>query len=77
MCCCVGNASSFLHVLLLQNCSNGKIMLDYKASIPNFITMKGLGMVAVVLTIIGGLNWGLIGLFEYNHRILPVPKRPW
>lgn len=28
--------------------------------------MKGLGMLAMILVIIGGLNWGLIGLFNYN-----------
>jgi uncharacterized protein len=28
--------------------------------------MKVLHMVAIILVIIGGLNWGLIGLFGFN-----------
>lgn len=28
--------------------------------------MKALNMIAHVLVIIGGLNWGLIGLFDFN-----------
>ena len=28
--------------------------------------MKALHMVAFVLLLVGGLNWGLVGLFKYN-----------
>lgn len=28
--------------------------------------MKGVNTVALLLIIIGGLNWGLVGLFDYN-----------
>ncbi len=28
--------------------------------------MKALSTTALVLVIIGGLNWGLVGLFDYN-----------
>lgn len=28
--------------------------------------MKVAGSIALVLVIIGGLNWGLVGLFDYN-----------
>lgn len=28
--------------------------------------MKPISMVALALVIIGGLNWGLVGLFEFN-----------
>lgn len=28
--------------------------------------MKALHMVAVVLLVVGGLNWGLVGLLKYN-----------
>lgn len=28
--------------------------------------MKALDVTALVLIIIGGLNWGLVGLFDYN-----------
>ena len=28
--------------------------------------MKALHMVAFVLLVVGGLNWGLVGLFQYN-----------
>ena len=28
--------------------------------------MKALHMVAFVLLVVGGLNWGLVGLFKYN-----------
>ena len=28
--------------------------------------MRTLHMVAVLLLIVGGLNWGLVGLFDYN-----------
>ena len=28
--------------------------------------MKIVGVVALVLVLIGGLNWGLVGFFEYN-----------
>jgi len=28
--------------------------------------MKSLNSIALLLIIIGGLNWGLIGLFEFN-----------
>lgn len=28
--------------------------------------MKALHMVAFVLTIVGGINWGLVGLFQFN-----------
>jgi uncharacterized protein len=28
--------------------------------------MKAVHMVAVVLLVVGGLNWGLVGLFNYN-----------
>ena len=34
--------------------------------------MKALHMIAFVLIVIGGLNWGLVGAFNYNlvHAIL-------
>ena len=32
----------------------------------NIKIMKGLHMVAFILVIIGGLNWGLIGLFSWS-----------
>ena len=28
--------------------------------------MKSLHMIAMLLLLVGGLNWGLIGLFNYN-----------
>lgn len=28
--------------------------------------LNALDWIAIVLTVIGGLNWGLVGLFEYN-----------
>ena len=28
--------------------------------------MKALDTTALVLTVIGGLNWGLVGFFDYN-----------
>lgn len=28
--------------------------------------MKALDAIALILVIIGGINWGLIGFFEYN-----------
>ncbi len=28
--------------------------------------MKGLHMVAFLLVVVGALNWGLVGLFNYN-----------
>ncbi len=28
--------------------------------------MKTLSLIALILTIVGGLNWGLIGLFDFN-----------
>lgn len=28
--------------------------------------MRGLDLTALVLIIIGGINWGLVGLFDYN-----------
>ena len=28
--------------------------------------MKALNITALVLTIIGGINWGLVGFFNYN-----------
>jgi len=28
--------------------------------------MKTLNMIVLVLVIIGGLNWGLVGLFDFN-----------
>ncbi len=28
--------------------------------------MRGLDMTALVLIIIGGINWGLVGLFDFN-----------
>ena len=28
--------------------------------------MKALHMVAYILLFVGGLNWGLVGLFQYN-----------
>jgi len=28
--------------------------------------MKALDIIALVLVIIGGLNWGLVGVFDYN-----------
>ena len=28
--------------------------------------MKALHMVAFLLLVVGGLNWGLVGLFKYN-----------
>jgi uncharacterized membrane protein YuzA (DUF378 family) len=30
------------------------------------VLMKAVNTVALLLTVIGGLNWGLVGLFEYN-----------
>jgi len=28
--------------------------------------MKAVGIVATILIVIGGLNWGLVGFFDYN-----------
>lgn len=28
--------------------------------------MKALHMVAFLLTVVGGVNWGLVGLFDFN-----------
>ena len=28
--------------------------------------MKTFGLVALVLLVVGGLNWGLVGLFDYD-----------
>lgn len=28
--------------------------------------MKTFNLITLILTIIGGLNWGLVGLFDYN-----------
>nr|PZN85018.1 MAG: DUF378 domain-containing protein [Pseudomonadota bacterium] len=28
--------------------------------------MKALNLITLILIIIGGLNWGLVGLFDYN-----------
>ncbi len=28
--------------------------------------MKVIGVVALVLVLVGGLNWGLVGFFDYN-----------
>ncbi len=28
--------------------------------------MKSLGMIALILVVIGALNWGLVGLFNFN-----------
>jgi uncharacterized protein len=28
--------------------------------------MKALNMIALVLVIVGGLNWGLVGLFQFD-----------
>lgn len=28
--------------------------------------MKALNLVTLILIIVGGLNWGLVGLFEFN-----------
>lgn len=28
--------------------------------------MKALDMITLILVIIGGLNWGLVGLFDFN-----------
>ena len=28
--------------------------------------LSGLDLVAVILTIVGGLNWGLVGFFNFN-----------
>ena len=28
--------------------------------------MKMIGIIAMVLVIVGGLNWGLVGLFDYD-----------
>jgi uncharacterized membrane protein YuzA (DUF378 family) len=28
--------------------------------------MKAAGLIAVVLLIVGGLNWGLVGLFQFD-----------
>ncbi len=30
------------------------------------ITMKNLELIAFVLLLIGGINWGLVGMFNYN-----------
>jgi len=30
------------------------------------IRMKAVHMIAFILLVVGGLNWGLIGLFNYN-----------
>ncbi len=30
------------------------------------VNMKTLGYVALVLIVIGGINWGLVGFFDYN-----------
>ena len=28
--------------------------------------MKVIGVIALVLVLVGGLNWGLVGFFDYN-----------
>jgi len=30
------------------------------------VNMKFVGTVALVLVVIGGINWGLVGFFDYN-----------
>ena len=35
-------------------------------SVSIIMKMSGLGKLAWVLLLIGGLNWGLVGLFNYN-----------
>lgn len=30
------------------------------------MTKAGLNYLALILTVIGGINWGLIGLFDFN-----------
>ena len=36
--------------------------------------MKTLNVIALTLTIIGAINWGLIGLFDFNLVALIVTK---
>jgi uncharacterized membrane protein YuzA (DUF378 family) len=28
--------------------------------------MKGLDVIALILVIVGGINWGLVGIFDFN-----------
>ncbi|MFI5241120.1 MAG: DUF378 domain-containing protein [Microgenomates group bacterium] len=41
--------------------------------------MKGLHMLACVLLWVGGLNWGLVGFFDYNfvEMVLGMDMSKW
>lgn len=42
--------------------------------------MKALGMIAVILTVVGALNWGLVGLgnfLNYNLNLVNLLVGPW
>ena len=39
--------------------------------------MKSLHTITFILLIIGGLNWGLVGLFKYNLVMSLLGAWPW
>jgi uncharacterized membrane protein YuzA (DUF378 family) len=39
--------------------------------------LKALHMVAFILLVIGGLNWGLVGIFDYNLVNSVLGSWPW
>jgi hypothetical protein len=58
-------------ILLLIEIGQGKILLAPQRSVnkPRKNKMKKLGtvgLIALTLVIIGGLNWGLVGFFSFN-----------
>ncbi|HEY5259223.1 MAG TPA: DUF378 domain-containing protein [Rhabdochlamydiaceae bacterium] len=39
--------------------------------------MKIFDVLAAVILILGGLNWGLVGIFEFNLIAFIFSKSPW
>ena len=39
--------------------------------------MKFLDVIAVVILVLGGLTWGLIGIFDFNIIAFIFSKSPW
>jgi hypothetical protein len=56
------------HVPFREPCPHGAANPTSRLYLGRRVTMKlrGLDLAAVILIVIGGLNWGLVGLFEFD-----------
>ena len=60
------NSERKFGIILFNKVNNYLIIKRYYKGITKEEHMKVVGAISLVLVIIGGLNWGLVGFFDFN-----------